>query len=219
MPRSILSRWLRCGLVAAAWLFGLPASAADPVPPADPAAVEEIELDAPLDPATIYRFDIVANKLVPIAKANLKPGHVYLRPASNGRHVWSRVDASGQLRYEFGPGTSMPARYFDPVADQETRRAALASRAPELARRLAVEGARPSVALGDDGQWRLDQLVNEGRVFDRATGERFEWHLGRPVPVTHTGGNSWIWTGSGYKPTSRGYGGPEPTPDWSCGCW
>lgn len=218
MSRFNTSRSLRRCLVVAAGLASLPIAAADPQPPAETAS-QGLALDAPLDPSVIYRYDLLANTLFPIDRAKLKPGHVYYRPDGTGRHVWSRVDASGRLRYDIGPGSSIPARYFDPVADQETRRAALASRAPELARRLAVEGAKPSVALGNDGQWRLEQSVNEGRVFDRATGERFEWHMGTPVPVVNSAGNSWIWTGSGYRPPTLGYGGPEPTPDWSCGCW
>lgn len=197
------------GLVASA-------AAADPTPPA-PA---DLKPGDRLDPAVVYRYDLLGGTLAPIERGALKPGHVYYRySTARGAHVWSRVDAAGQLRYDLGPGSSIPARYFDPVADVETRRAALASRAPELARRLAVEGARPSVSLGDDGQWRLEQSVNEGRVFDRETGQRFEWHLGRPVPVTNTAGNSWIWTGSGYRNPAQGYGGPEPSVDASCGCW
>jgi len=216
-PRSFHRILFVAGLIAA------PVAAADPAPPAADAAAgtaQELKLGDKLDPAVIYRYDLLANTLVPIAPANLKPGHVYLRPSSTrGGHVWSRVDSNGQLRYDLGPGSSIPARYFDPVTDQETRRAALANRAPELARRLAVEGARPSVWLGNDGQWQLDQSVNEGRVFDRATGERFEWHMGTPLPVVHSAGNTWIWTGSGYRAPTQGYGGPEPTPDPSCWCW
>lgn len=201
-------------------LLVMPAVAADPAPPANPAAPtadRERVFGDRLDPAVVYRYDLLAATLAPIARTDLKPGHVYLRySAARGRHVWSRVDASGRLRFAIGPGSSIPARFFDPVADQQTRRAALASRAPELARRLAIEGARPSVTLGDDGQWRLAQEVNEGRVFDLETGERHEWHLGKPVPVVHAAGHSWVWTGSGYRPPTQGYGGPEPVADPAC---
>lgn len=190
--------------------------AAEPAPPpaagsATPGMTKQVSLGDTLDPAVVYRYEPLTEKLAPIPRQDLKPGHVYYRhSATRGGHVWSRVDAGGTLRYDIGPGSSIPVRYFDPVADQETRRKALETRAPELARRLAVQGGRPSLRLDDTGRWRLDQAINEGRVFDRETGQRFEWHMGEPVPVSNTAGNSWTWTGSGYRSPVAGYGGAEP---------
>ncbi|MFM8283423.1 MAG: hypothetical protein ACKOCW_07660 [Planctomycetaceae bacterium] len=198
-------------------------TAAEPAPSPDakaPPATKELSLGDTLDPAVVYRYEPLNEKLAPIPRKDLKPGHVYLRHSpARGGHVWSRVDAGGTLRYDIGPGSSIPVRYFDPVADQETRRKVLETRAPELARRLAVQGGRPSLRLDDTGRWRLDQAINEGRVFDRETGQRFEWHMGEPVPVINTAGNSWIWTGTGYRSPVAGYGGAEPVADQGCGCW
>jgi len=206
-------------LLLAATLFGSAGSAAEPVPTPGNSG-RELSLGDRLDPAVVYRYDPLSEKLAPIPRKDLKAGHVYLRHSpARGGHVWSRVDEGGTPRYDIGPGSSIPVRYFDPVADQETRRKALETRAPELARRLAVQGGRPSLRLGNDGRWSLDQASNEGRIFDRETGRRYEWHMGEPVPVVNTAGNSWLWTGTGYRAPVAGYGGAEPVADWGCGCW
>jgi len=207
------SRSLGRALLVAMSLVGFRATAAEPAPaPASAAtAPRPLSLGDRLDPAVDYRYDPLNEKLTPIPRKDLKPGHVYLRySAARGAHVWSHVDAGGQFRYELGPGSSFPVRLFDPVADQETRRKALETRAPELARRLAVQGARPSLRLGADGRWSLDPASNEGRVFDLATGQRFEWHMGTPMPVVNTAGNTWIWSGGRYRSPVAGYGGAEP---------
>ena len=204
---------LRALLLAALALVPVAAHATEPAP----TPAKELALDDRLDPAVIYRYDPLTEKLAPVARKDLKADNVYLRPAATGgRHVWSQFDGAGQFRYELGPGSSFPVRLFDPVADQETRRKALEKRAPELARRLATQGARPSLRMDDNGRWRIDQATNSGRIFDLATGERYEWQLGRPVPVVNTGGNSWAWTGSGYRSTTVGYGGAEPVIDDFC---
>lgn len=170
-----------------------------------------------LDPAVIYRFDPLTDKLEPVAVGDLKPRNIYYRHSpSRGRHVWSQVDDRGALRFELGPGSSFPVQLFDLDADLETRRQVLEERAPDLARRLATQGARPSLRLGPDGRWKLDPAINEGRIYDAATGERFDWHMGRAVPVLSMGGNSWIYVDGRYRPTSQGYGGPDPVPDEFC---
>ncbi|MFZ4731623.1 MAG: hypothetical protein ACOYK7_03685 [Pirellulales bacterium] len=205
-------------------LGALPATGAEPTPPPAGARTadnpKELALGDKLDPAVIYRYDPLSDKLTAIAPKDLKTGNVYLRHShERGAHVWSRVDDGGVLRYDIGPGSSIPVKLFDLMADQETRRKAIEKRAPELARRLAVQGGRPSLRLGNDGRWSLDQASNEGRIFDRETGRRYEWHRGEPVPVVNTGGNSWLWTGTRYRSPVAGYGGAEPVADQGCGCW
>ena len=199
---------------------GAIAISAEPAPaPAAGAAKSGAEksLDDRLDPAVVYRYNPLDEKLSPIAGKDLKANNVYYRYSpARGRHVWSQVDDDGQLRYELGPGSSFPVRLFDPVADQETRKRVFEKRAPELARRFATQGARPSLRLGADGRWALDPATNEGRVFDLATGERYEWHLGRPVPVVNTGGNSWLFVDGRYRSTTVGEGGAEPVADDFC---
>jgi len=136
-------------LLAVLALLPVSARAAEPAP----TPAKEYSLDDRLDPAVIYRYDPLTEKLAPIARKDLKAGHIYLRPGpSGGKHMWSRFDESGDFRYELGPGSSFPVRLFDPVADQETRRKALEKRAPELARRLATQGARPSLRLDENNR-------------------------------------------------------------------
>jgi hypothetical protein len=120
--------------------------------------------------------------------------------------VWSKLAADGTLRFAFGPGSSQPAALFDMPANSEERTKAFEKQAPELAKRLAINGAKPSLRLGENGQWALMPDATKGRVFDLESGQRFEWHGSNVVPVTHgTGSNSWIHADGRYHPV-----GPKP---------
>ena len=154
-----------------------------------------------LDPAVIYRYDPVKGRVLPIPATELKPGHVYLRHVPRlGRHAWSLTDPDGSLRYAMGPGSVQSARQFDLRISEAERQREFESRAPELARRLAILGARPTVRLDDDGQWKLQQTPAVPHVFDLETGTRWEWHGARRTAVVHSGGNSWGLVAGRYRP-------------------
>lgn len=184
------------------------------------AAEFDLSLDGPLDPAVVYRFDPLTEKLTPITVEHLKPRNVYYRHSSSrGHHVWSQVDDHGILRFELGPGSSFPVRLFDLVGDLEVRRQKSLELDSKFVSRLVTESVPSSLRLDADGRWSRDSAVNEGRIFDGATGERFAWHMGKPVPIVNTGGNTWIFAAGRYHSPFPGYGGPEPACDDFCsGC-
>lgn len=186
-------------------------------------ATEEMPRPAPAadavpggDTSLVYRFDPLSKKYSVVASKDIKPLHVYRRYSrSLGRWVWSKAGDDGTLRFAFGPGSSQPAALFDMPATSEERTKAFEKQAPELAKRLAINGAKPSLRLGEDGQWSLMPDSTKGRVFDLESGRRFEWHGGNVVPVTHgTGSNAWRWSGGQYHPVGAGRFSVPPSYDW-----
>ena len=168
------------------------------------------------DTKLIYKFDPLAKKFTAVARKDLKPEHVYQRfsPAL-GKWVWSKVAADGTLRYAFGPGSSQPAALFDMPANSDERTKAFEKQAPELAKRLAINGGKPSLRLGDDGQWSLMPDSTKGRVYDLESGQRFEWHGGNVVPVTHgAGSNLWTRAGGQYLPVGGKRYSVPPSYSW-----
>jgi len=154
-----------------------------------------------LDKDTFYRLDLFTETLRPIPQDELKKGAIYFRfSKQSGHHVWSRVNQEGVFEFALGPGSVQPAWRFDIREGQEDQLRLLEQRAPELYRRLATEGARPMIKLDDQGRWDIDVASNEGRVFDMETGQRWEWHGGRRVAVTHTGGRTWAYHNDDYVP-------------------
>lgn len=210
MPCQIRVRrvrpWWLCGSLLLVVLAALPAPAVGQDATAATAAADGIDIgkegwQARLDPAVIYRFDPVKGRVLPIPGNELKPEHVYLRHVPRlGRHAWSLAHADGSLHYAMGPGSVQLARQFDLRISEAERQRELEARAPELARRLAILGARPTVRLDDDGQWQLQQTPALTHVFDLETGARWEWHGGRRVPVAHSGGNAWRLVAGRYRP-------------------
>lgn len=201
-----MTHLLRSTLVALA-ASALPAAAAEPpagkaatAPEAVKAAAKETWKPGS-DTSVVYRFDPVTVTWTPVARKDLKKDRVYYRHSPRlGRWVWSKADRDGVLRYAFGPGSSQPAALFDMPASSEERTKALEKQAPELAKRLAISGAKPSLRLGEDGRWTLMPDATRGRVLDLETGERWEWHGGRPIPVTHgTGTNAWRVSAGRYE--------------------
>lgn len=168
------------------------------------------------DQNLIYKFDPLSKKYTAVARKDLKPEHVYQRysPAL-GKWVWSKVAADGTLRYAFGPGSSQPAALFDMPASSEERTKAFEKQAPELAKRLSINGAKPSLRLGDDGQWSLMPDSTRGRVYDLESGKRYEWHGNNVVPVTHgTGNNLWTRAGGQYLPVGEKRSSVPPSYQW-----
>jgi hypothetical protein len=154
------------------------------------------------DTSVVYRYDPISQKHSPVAPKDLKRNCVYLRFSQRlGRWVWSKAGSDGTLRFAFGPGSAQPAALFDMPAATEERRRALEKQSPELAKRLAINGAKPSLRLGEDGRWSLMPDSTKGRVFDMETGMRWEWHGSQVVPVTHgSGTNLWTYSAGRHHP-------------------
>ena len=180
-------------------LLGPGASAAGPE--AVPAAEATATADAGRDRSAVYRYDPVDEKLHPVTAKEIRPGHVYGRfDAGLGRWTWSKADAAGTLRYAMGPGSTQPARMFDLRGTDAERQRVLERRAPELARLLTIQGAKPMLRLDASGRWVLGPTPHVSSVYDLATGERWEWHGDAPSRVAHTGGRRWQFSDGWYAP-------------------
>ncbi len=148
--------------------------------------------DAGRDRGRVYRLDLASETLEPVPSELLRPGHVYSRfDSASGRWAWSKADARGGLCYAMGEGTVQPARMFDLRGTDAERQRILEERAPELARLLAIQGARPMLKLDAMGCWGLGPTPSVSSVYDTSTGERWEWHADEPSRVTHVGGRRW----------------------------
>jgi hypothetical protein len=187
------------GGLTLAFLLLAPVAAAEP--DGVPAAEATATVDAGRDRAKVYRLDPVTEKLQPVTAKDMRPGHVYGRfDAGLGRWTWSKADAAGVLRYSMGPGSTQPARMFDLQGTDAERQRALERRAPELARLLTIQGARPMLRLDASGRWGLGPTPHVSSVYDLATGERWEWHGDVPSRIAHTGGRRWQFIDGWYAP-------------------
>jgi hypothetical protein len=198
MVRILL--YAACGLFAAAFLFpGLSARAGESNGVS--AAEATATADAGRDRAAVYRYDPVDEKLHPVTAKEIRPGHVYGRfDGGLGRWTWSKADMAGNLRYAMGPGSTQPARMFDLQGTDAERQRALERRAPELARLLTIQGARPMLQLDANGRWGLGSTPHVSSVYDLATGERWEWHGDAASRVIHAGGHRWQFQDGWYAP-------------------
>lgn len=163
------------------------------------------------DRDTVYRNDLIGQKLVPVPRAEQKAGSVYYRyHAGRGRHVWSLSTGDGGFRYAMGPGSVQETRQFDLRASAEERQRQLQARAPGAARLLEIQGTMPSVRLAADDRWELTTDAGPGgpngpsvpSVFDLDTSRRWEWHGSEPTGVIHSGGNHWTPGGRDYLPVA-----------------
>jgi hypothetical protein len=167
-----------------------------------PAAEATPDVDAGRNRSLIYRFDPVDEKLYLVAAEDFRAGHVYNRFDTNlGRWVWSKADEAGDLCYVMGVGSTQPVRMFDLQKSDEERQRALERRAPELARLMIIQGARPMLRLDALGQWGLGPTPCVSSVFDLATSQRWEWHGDTPSRVVHAGGNRWVFANGWYEPS------------------
>lgn len=176
-----------------------------------------------LDRAVVYRYDPFRQLLIPAPRAEWKPGHVYHRHSDRlGRHVWSIASTDGRMEYALGAGSVHPARSFDLRVSEAERQRELEARQPELARRLAILGARPTAILNADGTWSLQQTPGAARVFDLETGQRWEWHGDRRTGVIHSGGNAWTLVNGRYQPSYSHLSYSHPSyshPSYSLSGW
>jgi hypothetical protein len=182
------------------------ASAATSVGQAQPLAPSD-------DPAVIYRYDPLIEKLIAVPAEEITPGFVYYRYHPHlGRRVWSQAVEGGGFEYAMAPGSVQLARALDLRATQQQLREALTSRAPELARVMDIRGALAFVRLLPDGAWDLVRQPTIASVYDLETSRRWEWHGERRVAVVHTGGYEWTLVDGKFHPvTFTVVGAP--------GCW
>ena len=181
--------WLMVAIVGAILQASL--QAAEPVKP------QRTELD----PGRVYRFDPLVEKYEPVAAAAIKPDSIYRRYSTSlNRWVWSTADREKRLVYAMGPGSVQPMSRFDLSASAEERTRRLEAKAPDLARLYVAQGSKGALKLLPDGSWALHGVSEVPHVYDLESGQRWEWHGDRRAGVTHTGGNSWVWSNGGYVP-------------------
>jgi hypothetical protein len=99
-----------------------------------------------------------------------------------------------------GEGSVQPARMFDLRGTDAERQRVLEQRAPELARLLTIQGARPMLRLNANGQWEIGPTPCVSSVYDMMTRERWEWHGDAPSKVVHTAGARWDMVDGRYVP-------------------
>jgi hypothetical protein len=203
LPRQagpLLFTAMSLGVVLAGRVAAAPAEAATAAAGV-PAAEATSDTDAGRERAKTYRYDPMNGNLYPVTAREIIPGHVYGRyDAGLGRWTWSKADRQGNLRYAMGPGSTQPVRMFDLRGTDAERQRALERRAPELARLLTIQGARPMLRLDEQGRWGLGPTPCVSSVFDEATGQRWEWHGDAPSGVVHSGGNRWRNENGWYVP-------------------
>lgn len=217
--RGAGAAWLALILLVAVGVHGVegvgaetPGATAKPETGAKPAAasassksdaidITKDDFASRVDRGTVYRNDLIGQKLVPVPRAEQKAGFVYYRHhAGLGRHVWSLATGDGGFRYAMGEGSVQETRQFDLRASAEERQRQLQARAPGAARLLEIQGTVPSVRLGADDRWDLTGGPSVSSVFDLDTGRRWEWHGTKPTGVIHSGGVRWTPGGRDYLP-------------------
>ena len=153
----------------------------------------------------VYRLhpDLENVKLVRVTAAEIKPGLVYnyYNEQLNDR-AWGLAKEGGGFEYAFGEGTMMPTNKFDLQLSPEMQARLLNERAPGLLRQLNNVGRSAAVQLDGNGVWKLLRFPSSARVFDLATGLRWEWHGDRRLAVLHTGGNLWHIVAGEYYPVT-----------------
>jgi hypothetical protein len=151
----------------------------------------------------VYRIhpDLEKVELILVPPAEIKPGFVYnyYHPGLKQR-VWGQAAKNGGFEYAFGEGTTIPTQFFDLRLTPEMQARVLNELAPGLLRELDIVGRRPAVRLNSKDIWELLPFPSSARVFDIATGARWEWHGRRRLAVLHTGGNFWHVVDGEYHP-------------------
>jgi hypothetical protein len=153
----------------------------------------------------IYRLhpDIKNVRLILVPPADVKPGFVYnYYHEGLKQRVWGLALEEGKFEYAFGETTTIPTNRFDLRLSPEMQERMLNERAPGLLEELQNVGRSAAVRLNGKGIWELLPFPSSSRVFDMATGERWEWHGKRRLAVLHIGGNLWHVVDGGFYPVT-----------------
>lgn len=150
------------------------------------------------DPKVTYRLDLIAGKLEPIKRDDLKVGYVYYHfsPRRN-LWAWSYYQQDGSFWYAFGEGTTQEAWSFDIRASREEIAKRL-EEFPDLARQMERYNQSFCLRLQADGRWKVVATGLPPSIFNAETGERWQWLSDKYIGVVHTGGNSWTVRDGNY---------------------
>ena len=152
----------------------------------------------------VYRFQPGLREstleLVPPEEIRLGLAYNYYHPQL-ARHVWGFAQQDGTFKYAFGEGTIVPTNRLDLRLSPTLRSQLLERGMPGLEKKLEITGGSPAVKLVD-GDWTLMPSKSSLRVFDLATGHRWEWHGTRRKAVLHTFGDQWQVVNGRYIPAT-----------------
>lgn len=161
------------------------------------------QVASPDDHAGVYRLhpNLETVELVRVTPAEIKPRLVYnYYNEQLDERAWGLAKEGGGFEFAFGEGTVMPTTAFDLQLSPEMQARVLNERAPGLLKQLDNVGRSAAVQLNGKGVWELLRYPSSARVFDLATGQRWEWHGDRRVAVLHVGGNLWHIVEGRYYP-------------------
>ena len=158
-----------------------------------------------LDRQAVYRVQpgLEETTLERVPPAEVKPGlaYNYYHPGL-GQRVWGIAEGKGEFRYAFGEGTILPTEGLDLRISEALKNEILERNAPGLRKALESTGDSPSVRLDAEGRWRLVRAKSGVRIFDIASGKRWEWHGRSRKAVLHTHGDRWQVVSGRYVPAS-----------------
>lgn len=160
------------------------------------------------DKTGVYRLQpgLEGAKRVAVEKSQVRPGFAYnYFHEGLQKRVWGFATASGGFEYAFGVGTLLPTSRFDFQISEDSQSQILSERAPGLKEYLSTVGRSPAVRLTATGDWQLLPFPVSERVFDMATGRRWEWHGKRRLAVLHTNGYLWTDEDGKFIPLAAGY--------------
>ena len=153
----------------------------------------------------VYRFQPGMREstmeLVPPEELKAGLAYNYYHPSLQ-RHVWGFAQEDGSFKYAFGEGTILPVDRLDLRISQELRERLIERAIPGLLKRLETTGDTPAVKLLKDDDWELLPMKSSLRVFDLATGHRWEWHGRNRKAVLHTYGDQWQIVEGRYVPAT-----------------
>jgi hypothetical protein len=165
--------------------------------------VADAQVASPEDHTGVYRLhpNLETVELVRVTPAEIKPRLVYnYYNEQLDERAWGLAKEGGGFEFAFGEGTVMPTTAFDLQLSPEMQARVLNERAPGLLKQLDNVGRSAAVKLNGKGVWELLRYPSSARVFDLATGQRWEWHGDRRVAVLHVGGNLWHIVDGRYYP-------------------
>ncbi len=174
------------------------------------AAQENVE--AARDIHRYERYDPVSDRVVAIAKEELKVGLIYRHYSKRlGRRVWSyveRIERDGnepniRFWYAFGPGTTQQGRRFDVMGTREELLEEFGRLNPRAAEYVARSINPPMFLLNTQDEWEFKNTTSIPNIFNAETGHRWERHSPtKYVRVSSLSGYRWTYRSGRYVPAS-----------------
>ena len=156
------------------------------------------------------RYDPVGDRVIAIAKEELKVGLIYRHYSKRlGRRVWSYVegiDRDGdelnvRFWYAFGPGTTQQGRRFDVSGTREELLEEFGRLNPRAAEYVARSVNPPMFILDTQDEWELKDTTSIPSIFNAEKGHRWERHSKtKYVRVSSLSGYRWIYRSGRYVP-------------------